>query len=378
MPFRPGTTVGVSGLQQTFQRLLVGTSTTEIVEENADGQIVTVLKRWPGRTGTEVRTTINANVQLAADSAVGLAARVGGDRGRLAGNGQVLAVAEHDVPGMPQVSALAGKYQPGQAFTIVSTAALLSSGLDLNTPIPCGVSNAVGGENFTNDPPEPNLGTFRSDFANACGTAFAGLSLRLNAKQLTAAATDFGLGASWRLPLSVASFTGTMRTPSNQAELAEETIGNGNVQVSPLGHGPGRGRGPVRDLAPAHAGDQPARSRAEPPGSVRAAGRVRACGPSCASTVTSGAGQAANVTGTPVYGQVGSAPDGAGHWSSWFVGFQGDVAFAVLELTNSASDSAAPLAGHFLSGLKSSPERLTSGFGTVPAAILIIAAQARS
>ncbi len=352
VPFRPGTTVGVSGLQQTFQRLLVGTSTTEIVEENADGQIVTVLKRWPGRTGTEVRTTINANVQLAADSAVGSLPKSAAIVAVSPANGQVLAVAEHDVPGMPRVSALAGKYQPGQAFTIVSTAALLSSGLDLNTPIPCGVSNAVGGENFTNDPPEPNLGTFRSDFANACGTAFAGLSLRLNAKQLTAAAADFGLGASWQLPLSAPSFTGTIRTPSNQAELAEETIGNGNVQVSPLDMAlaaavvqSGTWHPPMLVTSPPDPGLSP-----RVPFGPQVVSGLRAL---MRATVTSGAGQAANVTGTPVYGQVGSAPDGDGHWWSWFVGFQGGVAFAVLELTNSASDSAAPLAGHFLSALKS-------------------------
>jgi len=157
VPFRPGTTVGLSGLQQTFQRLLVGTSTTEIVEENGNGQIETVLKRWPGRDGTTVRTTINSKVQLAADDAVNSLPDSAAIVAVSTTNGHVLAVAQHNAPGRPQVSALSGRYQPGQAFTIVSTAALLNSGLDLNTPIPCGVSNAVGGENFINDPPEPNL-----------------------------------------------------------------------------------------------------------------------------------------------------------------------------------------------------------------------------
>ncbi len=351
VPFRPGTTVGVSGLQQTFQRLLVGTSTTEIVEENADGQIVTVLKRWLGRPGTEVRTTINANVQLAADSAVNSLPESAAIVAVSPTNGQVLAVAEHDAPGLPPASALAGRYQPGQAFTIVSTAALLSSGLNLNTPIPCGVSNAVGGENFTNDPPEPDPGTFRGDFANACGTAFAGLSLRLNAKELTAAAASFGLGASWRLPLSVSSFTGAMRTPANQAELAEETIGNGNVQVSPLDMAlaaavvqSGTWHPPMLVTSPPDPGLSP-----RVPFGPQVVSGLRNL---MRATVTSGAGRAANVSGAPVYGQVGSAADARGHWDSWFVGFQGNVAFAVLEVTNSASDSAAPLAGSFLNAIK--------------------------
>jgi membrane peptidoglycan carboxypeptidase len=71
------------------------------------------------------------------------------------------------------------------------------------------------------------------------------------------------------------------------------------------------------------------------------------------STVTSGAGQAANVGNMPVYGQVGSTPYGStGLRETWFVGFQGNVAFAVLELTRSPGTSAAPLAGQFLAGLQ--------------------------
>jgi membrane peptidoglycan carboxypeptidase len=71
------------------------------------------------------------------------------------------------------------------------------------------------------------------------------------------------------------------------------------------------------------------------------------------STVTNGAGRAANVGTAPVYGQVGSAPAGPGGLrSAWFIGFQGNLAFAVLDLTRSASTSAAPLAGRFLNELQ--------------------------
>ncbi len=351
-PYRPGTTVGLSGLQQAFQRLLVGTSTTEIVEENAAGQVMTVLKLWPGRGGTDVRTTINAKVQLAADRAVNSLPESAAIVAIDPATGHVLAVAQHNAAGRPAVSALTGRYQPGQAFTIVSTAALLSSGLGLNTPIPCGVSNAVGGENFTNNPPEPNLGTFRTDFADACGTAFAGLSLRLNAKELQSAATNFGLGASWQLP--VPSFTGTMQAPANQAELAEETIGYGSVLVSPLDMAlaaavvqSGTWHPPSLVTSPPDPGLSP-----RVPLGAQVVSSLRTL---MRSTVTTGAGHAASIGTAPVYGQVGSAPlrhDGPGNWCSWFVGFRGNVAFAVLELTKSARDSAAPLAGQFLRGLQ--------------------------
>ena len=45
-----------------------------------------------------------------------------------ASTGKILAVASHTASGMPGLSPLAGQYQPGQAFTIVSSAAILSAG----------------------------------------------------------------------------------------------------------------------------------------------------------------------------------------------------------------------------------------------------------
>jgi len=68
-------------------------------------------------------------------------------------------------------------------------------------------------------------------------------------------------------------------------------------------------------------------------------------------TVTKGAGAEANVPGGNVFGQVGSSSLGSaakGLRSTWFVGYQGKVAFAVVEFTKSANVSAAPLAGQFL------------------------------
>lgn len=353
VPYRPGTTVGLSGLQQAFQRSLVGTPTTQVVEESASGRVMSVLKSWPGRPGTNVTTTINSRVQDAADSAIGTVPGSAAIVAVSTTTGQVLGVGERTAPGMPAVDGLNGRYQPGQAFTIVSTEALLASGFDLGTPIPCNASNEVGGENFTNYPPEPDLGPqppFSTDFADACATAFAGLSLRLSARSLQSAASGFGLGAGWQLPLG--SFAGALQQPSGQAALAADSVGNGGVQVSPLDMAlaaavvqSGTWHAPSLVTSPA----DPRLSPREPFGS----GVVSALRTLMRSTVTSGAGHAANVAGGPVYGQVGSAPLGtAGLSTAWFVGFQGNVAFAVLQLTRSPSVSAAPLAGRFLSDLQ--------------------------
>jgi hypothetical protein len=52
-----------------------------------------------------------------------------------------------------------------------------------------------------------------------------------------------------------------------------------------------------------------------------------------------------------VYGQVGTASVGSGRhkqWATWFVGYRGDIAFAVLEVSGSSRASAAPVAASFL------------------------------
>ena len=350
IPFRPGTTVGLSGLQQTFQRMLVGAPTTEVVLENAAGRVVSVLKSWPGQPGTDVRTTINAQVQNAANKVVDSLSDPAAIVAIAPSSGQILAVAQHDVRGMPAVQALDGKYQPGQAFTIVSAAALLGTGLGLNAPIPCSASNPVGGQNFINDPPEPDLApSFRSDFANACSTAFAGLSLQLTAKKLRQAASGFGLGEPWQLP--VISFAGAVGQPADQAELAEDSIGEGSVQVSPLDMAiaaavvqSGTWRPPSLVTDPPDPGLTPT-----VPFGVQVVSALQTL---MRSAVTSGAARAANLPGVPVYGQVGNAPTRSGSLrTAWFVGFQGNLAFAVIELTDSPSTSAASLAGQFLTSL---------------------------
>src|SRR5207248_5856186 len=68
--------------------------------------------------------------------------------------------------------------------------------------------------------------------------------------------------------------------------------------------------------------------------------------------VTSGTGTAANVPGPPVYGKTGTAEFGpatppATH--AWFIGFRGDVAFAVLvEGGGVGGRVAGPIAARFL------------------------------
>ncbi len=351
--YRPGTTVGVSGLQQVYQRRLAGSAETEVIAENQAGHQVAVLKQWDGTKGTAVRTTIEGGVQRAAANAVGDQPVAAGIVAVQASTGHIIAVADHAAGGT-RVEPLAGQYQPGGAFTIVSAAALLAEGRGLSEEIPCLNSTRVGGRTFTNVPAVSVLGDqppFSMDFAQSCVTAFTTLSQGLTGARLTSTARAFGLGAQWKLPLR--AFPGSFRASQTQGGLAADTIGEQGVLASPLamaltaaGVDAGKWRPPELVTSPPDPGLSP-RVVADPQtvGSLRTLMR---------DAVTSGAARGANLSsGAPVYGQVGTAQSAAGskYWAHWFVGYRGDVAFAVLELTKSASGSAVPVGASFLSGL---------------------------
>jgi cell division protein FtsI/penicillin-binding protein 2 len=353
--YRPGTTVGLSGLESTFQRQLVGTPRTDVVLQQA-GNAAVDLKTWRGAPGTPVRTTLDSGVQLAADQALGQLPASAAIVAVQASTGKILAVASHAAGGMPTLDPLAGQYEPGQAFTIISSAALLASGhLSPSDPVPCPASNSVDGTMFTNDPPEPDLGStpsFQADFSHACATAFAGgLSLSLTAGDLAKAGNAFGVG-SWQLPVS-SYFAGQTGQPGGESALAADMIGTGGVRVSPLGMAlaasvvdSGRWNAPSLVWGMTDPGSTP---RAVESSQVLSALRGL-----MQSVMAVSQNSAANVGGN-VAGQTGSAPFGSGQLrSNWFVGYQGDIAFAVIQLSSAtaAPGSAVPLAASFLRDIR--------------------------
>jgi cell division protein FtsI/penicillin-binding protein 2 len=351
--YRPGATVGLSGLQKARNHDLAGTPTIQVVTETAKGRKVSVLKSWPGQASRPVRTTLDARLQTAADGALAALPESAAVVAVQSSTGRILAVADHSLPGTGAINPLAGQYPPGPAFTIVSTEALLASGMQVNRQVPCHRVNDVGGQLFTNVPRERGFGSqppFSADFAHACGTAFSGLSLGLTGQDLTTAATGFGLGARWQLPLP--AFSGSMRAPSGVAAVAAGTIGEGGVLVSPLAMAlvagqvdSGSRHTPSLVITP---GDPAQAGKAA--GSVSAANlaTLRAL---MRATVHNGVARQADLAGLPVHGQVGTVlyrPGKHQIWASWFVGYRGDVAIAVLELSRSAMTSAAPLAARVL------------------------------
>ena len=344
--YQPGTTVGLGGFEQTFQNQLVGTPTTSVVVVNAAGRNVATLWGSPGgHAGTPVQTTLNSQEQSNAVSALAGESNSAEIVAVDASTGQVRVLASHEAAGLqlPADGALDAKVEPGMAFSIVSAAALLSAGVDANHALPCEPVADVGGVTFTYQPATTTTSTLASDFADGCGTAFANMSRTLTPQQLASTERAFGIGASWQLPLD--AFSGSAPTVSGEADVAAQATGAGGVLMSPLGMATvaaevadGTGHSPV--LIPTDSS-----TTWQAPLSDAGLQQLRQL---MRLAVTSGSAHAADVPGTPVYGQAGIVQPGKHSFLSWFVGYRGGLAVAVLETGSSASQAAAALAGTFL------------------------------
>jgi len=346
--YAPGTTVGLSGLERKYQRELLGTPTTEVIAMNSAGQQTAVLAQWSGSAGTPLRTTIDSRVQDAALAALDGVPNSGEIVAVRASTGEVLAVAQHQASGsLPVGGALNAKLAPGAAFTIVSAAALVEKkNVSLSTSIPCASSFNVGGQTFSSEGTGEQR-PFSTAFAEGCGTAFAQLSERLTATEWTQVVREFGIGADWS-GLPVPAFSGSVPGAAGQASLAAQTIGQGNVRMSLLSMAMvaatvDAGRWHVPQVL--QASDPPDAGAALDMGVVDTVrGLMRGA-------VRSGAAQAASQPGPQVYGQVGLVHTGSG-WTSWFVGYRGDIAIAAIETGKTPELSAAALAGTFFAAAR--------------------------
>src|SRR5207302_7980020 len=131
-----------------------------------------------------------------------------------------------------------------------------------------------------------------------------GLSGRLTPQVLADAARAFGFGTKWTLPLAASS--GQFPVPSDTAEVAAASIGQGRALASPLAM--------ALVAAAAGSGTWHPPTLVADPGQAAAAAPVAVNGPVDDSlhqlmraVVTSGTGTAANVAGPPVFGKTGTA-----------------------------------------------------------------------
>ncbi len=344
-PYGVGDEVGQWGLQAAFERELGGTPTARVLLRGPDGIPLKVLRETEGRPGRALRTTIDSDVQEAAEDALG--AR----RGNAAivalepSSGDVLAVANRPVDDTFN-RAFEGRYPPGSTFKVVSTAALLDEGLDPADTVACPSTITVGGRRFRNfEGTARGAVPFRTDFAYSCNTAFVSLADRLEDDALPQMAERFGLGRQYELALR--AFGGDVPRATSPADRGETVIGQGRVLVSPLA------LAGVAGTVAAGRWQQPRLTRADP----------RRSGPRLPDDISEplrslmrdvveyGTGTAASGAPGAIAGKTGTAEFGGGdppRTHAWFIAFRRDLAIAVLvENAPSGGEVAAPIAAEF-------------------------------
>ncbi|MFL1381627.1 MULTISPECIES: penicillin-binding transpeptidase domain-containing protein [unclassified Nocardiopsis] len=350
--YQAGDTVGLSGLQNIFQHELAGSATTRVVTLDADGEVTGVLESWEGEQSGGIDTTLDADVQRAAENALtglpGNAYLVAVDPA----SGQILAAANAS-GNTGDDRAFTGSYKPGGTFGVIAALAALESGAVTPTSdVPCGPSVEIGGQTFTN-PSQGSLSfgpTLVRNIAFACNVGFASLGEKVGAQALTETARELGIGQDWQL--AVPASAGEVQIGGDDVELASAMIGEHGVRVSPLTmalvagaiadgswHPPQLVRG-----EPAAAG-----TALDPAGLDVVREGLREAVVQRMPELTMGVGEG------EVHGQAVRTDQGDETSLHWFVGYQGDVAFAVLAEVDPAqtlwSQYAVTAAQSFLTGL---------------------------
>ncbi|MBL7255186.1 penicillin-binding transpeptidase domain-containing protein [Paractinoplanes lichenicola] len=360
-----GDTVGHGGLQQKYDTALRGTAGVSVAisggtdgdQANGTGQEEMAPKeifRTDPVAGKPIKTTIDVKTQVAADQALAGEKQPSSLVAIKVSDSSVLAVANGPDGGGVN-TALTGQVAPGSTFKAISTYGILrKKAATADSVVACPKIAVVGGRQFKNSH-DMVLGNvpFHVDFAKSCNTAFVGLAPKLGADGLRTAAEAVGLGGKW--DLGVEAFSGKLSPADSPTELAAATFGQGATAVSPLAMAGataaiarGQFKQPKLVLDPAPAAPAADGASLDQP-SVTALRKMMR------EVVTGGTATALrSVPGGPVFGKTGTAEfsEATEDTHSWFIGYQGDVAFAVMVQKGGAgSEAAVPIVSRFLTNL---------------------------
>jgi hypothetical protein len=350
----PGDDVGLSGLEARYDDRLRGTKGLEVVSVDAEGNRRTLFTA-PPVDGRPLRTTLVPRLQRLADDVL---AGVGPASALVAvqpSTGDLLAVANGPGAGGYNVATY-GRYAPGSTFKMVSSLALLRSGLTPRSTVHCVPRLDVNGKEFKNysDYPPDRVGDIPllQAVANSCNTAFIGERGRLHGDDLPQAAAALGFGVDH--DLGFPAYFGQVPAPTGETEAAADMIGQGRVLASPMAMATVMasvvaGKAVLPRLLPDHETQQhqPAhpltrREDAEEKQMLRA-------------VVTQGSGVLlADLPGPPALAKTGTAEFGTEPplpTHAWMVGAHGDLAVAVfVDRGQTGSGTAGPLLKRFLEG----------------------------
>jgi cell division protein FtsI/penicillin-binding protein 2 len=328
---------------------LEGVAGWSVLLVDSSGATIRMLAEEPPRPGSTVTTGMDRALQTAAEDAVEPVAQQAMLVAVAPSSGDLLAVAQNAPADVGGALALTGRYPPGSTFKIVTaTAAVAEDGLSATSPVACPGTTVIGGR------PVPNSGRFDlgtvpllTAFARSCNTTFARLASQLDAAALPAAALRLGLGADYAVP-GLTTITGSVPVSADAVQRAEDGFGQGEVLATPLGmaltaatvaHG--------APVVPQLLRDRP--TQVLRPAAQPVAAELEQLRPMMRAVVTEGT--ATQLAGLgEVFGKTGTAEftnEGRSH--GWFVGYRGDVAFAVLVVDAGSSTPAVEVAARFLS-----------------------------
>ncbi len=327
-PYDAPSDVGQTGLERADERQLAGTPGALVTVVSASGAPGPAVARLSPKPGKPVQTSIDPQVQRAAEKALaGLhkqAALVAVD----ASTGQVLA--SDSVPASGGFDlALDGSFPPGSAFKIITSTALIEHGLRPSSAASCPPQLTIDGEVFHNAEGTAPISDLLHAFAESCNTAFIGLATRhLTAADFPGTAKLYRIGSTPALGLP--AFGGSVPRPTDEADLAATTIGQGGVLVSPLN---------MAMVAAAVDSGQVRAARLvtgapddQVPSEPLPADVVRYLHTMMAQVVAAGTASGKGLppgtfakTGTAQYGHGNPLPTDA-----WLVGFNGNIAFAMV------------------------------------------------
>jgi len=350
VPYQAGDPIGQGGVEEAYQQQLAGRPALTVrIEGQGTSRDVAHL---PGAPGTAVRTSIDMHDQLAASAAVRAATTTRPvDLVVLQpSTGRVLAVIER--PGGFD-RALQGVFPPGSTFKVVTASALSGTGLRPASSVQCPAQVNVGGRVFHNFDNE-HLGAtnLQTAFAVSCNSTFITLATqRLSGATLASSAATFGFNT--RPSLGIPATLGRFTTPHTQVDLAADAFGQGTDLVNPLSEASMAGAVEDGTWHPPQLVISPAPKQTAKPQQLSSTA-LATLRPMMRAVVTTGTaasvGFQAGVFGKTGTAEFGSSQNPRAH--AWFVGYRGDLAFAVLvEGGGIGADASAPIANAFLRNL---------------------------
>ena len=348
-PYHKGDLIGEGGIEQAFQARLAGRPSLTIQIQGPGSHVAATAAHFPSVAGQPVQTSIDMRYQLAASHAVSTAKTSKPvDMVVLQpSTGRVLAVIER--PGGFD-RALSGIFPPGSTFKVVTASALTKKGLRPSSAVQCPPTVTIDGRTFHNfDNEQAGRTSLLNAFAISCNTTFAMLATQhLDGSSLASMAKTFGFNA--RPALGIPATLGHFKTPRQGVDLAADAFGQGTDLVNPLSQASVAAAIEDGTWRPPQLVTNPAPPQSAQPRKLDA-GLLNTLRPMMRAVVTKGT--AAGVGLPPgVYGKTGTAEYGSGAnppSHAWFIGYRGNLAFAVLvEGGGIGADASAPIANAFL------------------------------